>query len=438
MDKQLGMEATPDAYVSRLVEVFRLVRAALAPWGTCWLNIGDTYSGGSGGNATASPKQRSNHGTMIEPQSRRVAVDAGNLCLIPQRLALALQADGWVVRSVICWVKPSPMPQSVAGWRWQRCRVKAKEGGRGGKGHARMFANETPGNVAGQSVAQWTDCPGCPRCEPNGGYVLRRGSWRPTSSWEPILMLAKSPTYFCDGEAVKTPAAPATVQRDLYTRVLDDPGEQFAVRHDHETLCLSGANARDVQTWAAECLREHYCPVCQWLGTFGATARRRPDPLRRRCPQCKARAISHYAAFPTALVHFCLAAACSSRGYCPGCGAPWARVVRTKFVPQPDVSREKGVRGSGRQKPMDESNRSDGTPRGTTQATTLGWRPTCACPPQEPRPGRVLDPFAGSGRVGLACQKLGLDFLGCELNPEYAAMARRLLAADAPLFDEVT
>src|SRR5262249_19082936 len=54
-------------------------------------------------------------------------------------------------------------------------------------------------------------CPGCPKCEPGGGFVLRRGSWRCTSSWEPILMLAKSDHYFADGDAVKTPPAEATV-----------------------------------------------------------------------------------------------------------------------------------------------------------------------------------------------------------------------------------
>ena len=72
------------------------------------------------------------------------------------------------------------------------------------------------------------------------------------------------------------------------------------------------------------------------------------------------------------------------------------------------------------------------------QQRTTGWRPSCGCFPAEARPGVVLDPFAGSGRVGRACQKLGLDFLGVELHPDFAAMARRLLAADAPLFDEVT
>jgi hypothetical protein len=260
-------------------------------------------------------------------------------------------------------------------------------------------------------------------------------------------MLAKSPAYFCDGEAVKTAAAPVTVQRDLSTRVLDDPDEQFAVRHDHETLCLSGANARDVQTWAAECLREHYCPACQWLGTFGATARRRPEPLRRRCPKCKAKVISHYAAFPTALVHFCLAAACSSRGYCPGCGAPWCRVLATPSTAEVIATDQRPRLKTKLNYPRCGGELRDVRGPGTT---TLGWRPTCACcPPAHadgvydpvapefaPRPARVLDPFAGSGRVGIQAQRMGLDFVGIELSPAYAGMARRLLRDAAPLFYE--
>lgn len=61
-------------------------------------------------------------------------------------------------------------------------------------------------------------------------------------------MLAKRPGYFADGEGVKTAAKSATVSRDKYTRILDDPDEQFAVKHDHETQSAAGANLRDVWT----------------------------------------------------------------------------------------------------------------------------------------------------------------------------------------------
>ncbi len=154
----------------------------------------------------------------------------------------------------------------------------------------------------------------------------------------------------------------------------------------------AGANARDVQSWSAEPLSE-----------------------------------AHYAAFPTALVRWCLSCGTSARGYCPECSAPWCRVVETKSMV---IARSNRSEGTG--------NRTDasGTMLEPAESKTIGWRPSCSCSPvQEPRPGLVLDPFAGSGRTGLTATRMGLDFVGLELNPEYAEMARRLLHEDAPLFN---
>src|SRR5262245_7979171 len=198
---ELGSDATPQAYVQRMVEVFRLVRTALAEHGTCWVNIGDSYSSdASNQSGTASSTLGGGpRGCVSTGRVKKGATLApGNLCLIPQRLAIALQDDGWVCRSVIVWHKPAPMPASLAGWRWQRCRVKVKEGGRGGNG--RMRRTESPddysGALTGMMLAQWADCPGCKKCAPNGGLVLRRSSWRPTSAWEPVLLLAKRQGYY--------------------------------------------------------------------------------------------------------------------------------------------------------------------------------------------------------------------------------------------------
>lgn len=109
---QLGLEATPDAYVARLVEVFREVWRVLADDGTLWLNLGDSYvsQGGPGWQGkTAARSDRRFTGT-------RNAADWGkpkDLLGIPWRVAFALQADGWYLRSDIIWHKPNPMPESV-------------------------------------------------------------------------------------------------------------------------------------------------------------------------------------------------------------------------------------------------------------------------------------------------------------------------------------
>lgn len=124
IDQQLGSEALHDCvgwatgdkcgacFICRMTAVFAEVKRVLRPDGTCWLNIGDSYngSGGAGGDYAA--------GGLKDGQprfkGRNVStLKAKDLCLIPSRLALALQAEGWWVRSQIVWAKKAPMPESV-------------------------------------------------------------------------------------------------------------------------------------------------------------------------------------------------------------------------------------------------------------------------------------------------------------------------------------
>lgn len=416
---ELGSEKTPREYVEKMVRVFRLVREVLADHGTVWLNVGDTYAHSMrhSGAAHAGTKQNTNNGSIrngFAPGPE--GVPEGNLCLIPQRLAISLQDDGWIVRSVIVWHKPAPMPSSVSGWAWRRCRVKTKAQELGNQSRAgrRGTGAKSRDCIGGewQGSAEFSDCPGCPKCKPTNGYVLRRGSWRPTSSWEPILMLAKSKGYFCDGEAVKQPAATATISRNEYTRIIDDPEEQFAAKHDHEYLTTT-ANLRDVWTIASE-------------------------PLKAK----------HYAAFPSELVHRCLKAGTSARGYCPECGKPWVRIIDAKT--ESTYAKVKGDIGWREMTAMGQANgenphrpnsgqtrRSDGSqPHLDPIVTeTIGWRPSCSHN-LDPRPGLVLDPFAGSGRTAVEAHRLGLDFVGCELNPEYVDMANGIIGEEAGLFAE--
>src|SRR5262249_25490503 len=87
----------------------------------------------------------------------------------------ALQADGWICRSVIVWRKPAPMPASLAGWRWQRCRVKVKAGNEprwagAQKNGVQVDIAHPPSGSDGRraaNLAQWADCPGCKKCAPN-------------------------------------------------------------------------------------------------------------------------------------------------------------------------------------------------------------------------------------------------------------------------------
>ena len=100
-DGQIGLEQTPEKYVEKLVEVFCEAKRVLRSDGTLWLNLGDSYWGG--GSTTAASQSARTHATL-RPK---------DLVGIPWRVALALQADGWYLRSDIIWVKSSCMPESI-------------------------------------------------------------------------------------------------------------------------------------------------------------------------------------------------------------------------------------------------------------------------------------------------------------------------------------
>ena len=125
---QIGLEATPSAYVAKLVDVFREVRRVLRDDGTLWLNLGDSYGTGASGQ-NFDPKSGATNkggqgaaGAFGHKRQSPVRGFHKNLLGIPWRVAFALQADGWYLRQDIIWHKPNPMPESVT----DRC-TKAHE-----------------------------------------------------------------------------------------------------------------------------------------------------------------------------------------------------------------------------------------------------------------------------------------------------------------------
>lgn len=127
-DGQIGLEETPDAFVAKLVDVFREVRRVLRDDGTLWLNLGDSYASA---NATIGRNDEdrndrnvwaygsAGHGRKANGAPRQGSINRlgcqkpKDLIGIPWRVAFALQADGWYLRQDIIWHKPNPMPESV-------------------------------------------------------------------------------------------------------------------------------------------------------------------------------------------------------------------------------------------------------------------------------------------------------------------------------------
>lgn len=144
---QIGAEASPEQYVDNLVAVFREVRRILRRDGTIWLNVGDGYARNGGTGRHGPNAIVGNTKKMIQKRNCKVPEVWGlkdrDLMGMPWRVAFALQADGWILRSSITWIKKTAMPESVKN--------------------------------------------------------------RPTSATEQVFLFAREPTYFYDPEGVREP-----------------------------------------------------------------------------------------------------------------------------------------------------------------------------------------------------------------------------------------
>lgn len=206
-DKHLehGSEPTPEAFIATMVEVFEEVRRVLRDDGVCWVNLGDSYNQYNGNRGPAAGLNVSHNDSM--PAAER-GLGAGELkpgdkLNMPHRVAEAMQAAGWYWRDTVIWHKKSPMPESVSGWKWTRCKVKVRpqqnpqNAGKYASGSGSRTARPGSGGVTGvmpeEYQTQWSECPGCAKCKPNDGWVLRRGSWRCTQAHEYVFQFTKAP-----------------------------------------------------------------------------------------------------------------------------------------------------------------------------------------------------------------------------------------------------
>lgn len=275
---QLGLEATPYEYIDKMVAVFREVRRVLRSDGTLWLNMGDSYSndtkwgGQSGGKNYTSAAggyqgQRVRRGKDCDPKRGAAAygqpmqnnfsgLKPKDLVGMPWRLALALQADGWYLRSDIIWSKPNPMPESV------------------------------------------TD--------------------RPTKSHEYIFLMSKSERYYYDAEAIREEASggPADAPRNQWdTKDYAVPGQKPQKRLSRH---LPGNRTHRGATAYANGAVEHRTKV--GLVTYSAKMREIGVPPEKRNKRSvwtvatQPFSEAHFATFPEELIRPCILAGCPPGG----------------------------------------------------------------------------------------------------------------------------
>lgn len=285
---QIGLEDSVGDWVDALRLVMRGLLRVLKPTGTLWLNLGDTYS-----------------------RHQRYGAPPKSLLLGPERLALALVADGWVLRNKLIWAKTNPMPSSVAD--------------------------------------------------------------RLNCTWEVVYVLVRSRSYHFDLDGIRVPPVSQAPRITNAVRPKPQPSSR-----PEWAGPLAGSNV-GLSRLKAEGRVGH--PLGKNPGDVWALpASNYPG--------------GHYATFNEQLVRRMLLAGCPKR-VCQACGKPWQR-ASTRAVGA------LAVRGE--------------------------LAPSCFCS-RASEPGLVLDPFFGVGMVGLVAEVLGRDWLGIELNPGFADVARKRIEA---------
>lgn len=156
VDGQIGMESTLVEHLAVMIEVFRLVRRVMKPEATLWLNYGDCYATKPNGRSAAATKAAGTDDRTFRDKPFSTvggALKPKDLCMIPNRLAIALQDDGWWVRSEIIWGKPNPMPDSSGRYRPSTAHEKLFLLSKSAKCHYDSEAVRMP--AAESSEARW-------------------------------------------------------------------------------------------------------------------------------------------------------------------------------------------------------------------------------------------------------------------------------------------
>ena len=236
---------------------------------------------------------------------------------------------------------------------------------------------------------------------------------RPTKAHEQIFLLSKSPRYFYDHEAVKEDAA----------------FPEMTHKSSRKSESQEEAYFGNAPTNLGRC------------GTLEGKRNKRSvwEVVTQPYPE------SHFATFPEALIEPCILAGTLEHGACPECGSPYKRIMQKTGWPDPEnIEDDQGrMKASGEiatdtQRRKELSGAKHAAFKAANPDVLLGWEPTCKCVSDKPlKPCLVLDPFCGSGTAGVVALRYHRDFVGCELNTEYASMSERRIGNEAPMFNEV-
>jgi len=385
VDGQIGLESHPQFYIDKMVEVGREIRRVLKPNGSYFLNVGDSYAGGGmkrPGNDNPyqleTEKQRQSVIDKVHSQLKYDGkwIQSKQLLLVPSRLAIAMQDDGWTLRNDIVWQKLNNMPTSV------------KDRFNNSYEHVFFFTKNRKYYFDMDNIRIPHISKPLPKREDKTIVTLDEGlknikGWNNTG--------AKWSESQCDDDHIN---------------------KQFTDKHDMHYDGTGyhplGKNRPDVFTTDNDYEKSKYLSKEQEASVRQGFTKDR-DPADFRNPLGKNRSDVftinthptkevHFATFPQELLEIPMKACCPER-VCTKCGAPKVRI--TDF---------------------DENGKK-----------VVTWEDWCNCNAGY-EPGIVLDPFMGSGTTALLAKKMNRRWIGIELNPEYIEMATKRIGKNVVVY----
>jgi len=463
IDQQIGLETTVDEYVEALVTVFREFRRALAEHGTLWLNLGDSYA-----SAWASGRRHVMNGGSRTKRRENISgsLKERDLIGIPWRVALAMQADGWWLRSEIIWAKRNNMPESVRDrpsqshekvfmfaktdkklfWlNPERARATNK------KPKADYYYTRQESGERAESAPEHWKAEGWKRQNRwasltywYDSYVGREENSSPKQLAHNLKYAKPYDAY--DSRVAKTgqpgnvnnvgihsrPGQKGRNMRNVWSS--DDPAAWHAFfRVVAETVGKEEAHALAAQIWGEETATDLW-----WIAS---------EPFRE----------AHFATFPTKLVEKGLLPGCPER-VCSSCSQPYVRLVGREQLDTPDPDIEPYDAKSNTQDSQFSQRRLGRNMKAARDAggahdnpfagyIDLGLHPVCECDAAH-RPGRVLDMFSGAATVAVTAERHGRDWAACDLSEEFNVIGNGRLErlrfareqvdpfADTVVFDE--
>jgi len=422
VEGQVGLESSFQQYVARLIEIFDQVKRVLTKDGSCWVVLGDTYTGtGNKGEWTDPKYDQGRNGQVVALNNKVEGIKDKSLCQIPQRFAIAMIDRGWILRNDIIWHKRNCMPSSAKDrftidYEHVLFFVKSKKYyfKTQYEPYSEATVAEFGQKYTGQGLKEYDD-----NHVQNPSDVKRRI----------IASLGKTKDYNSkyNDESINATKRTETMQadrsrsRELAAQFFpDDKATQqkfINFVHDHGgTLKMPPIGGTklaggDNRTYSGN------TPPFQFGRIMRSTWTINTKPFKE----------AHFAVFPPALVERMIDAGCPQH-ICDKCGKPWTMMVtetRVNTRPGNDVLNGKS---GGQDDPNSELHKSDLSKYRQQIIRNEDGLVECSCAAPT-HAGLVLDPFMGAGTTALIAQRMGRRWLGIELNPSYIEIARKRLTS---------